>query len=74
MAVIVDIDETMLDNSPYESILINKGDDRNGWKNWTDKAIASPLPGALEFAWYAHSKKVDVFYITNRTTKRGNPL
>ena len=66
LAVVVDIDETMLDNSPYECTLITKGDDRNGWKNWTDKAIAKPLPGALEFAKYAQSKNVEVFYITNR--------
>jgi 5'-nucleotidase (lipoprotein e(P4) family) len=73
LAVIVDIDETMLDNSPYESVLIKQGDDRTGWKTWTDKAIASPLPGALEFAWYAHSKKVEVFYITNRDNEEREP-
>jgi len=73
LAVVVDIDETMLDNSPYESVLINQGDDRNGWKNWTDNAAAFPLPGALEFAMYAKSKKVEIFYITNRDDEERKP-
>jgi 5'-nucleotidase (lipoprotein e(P4) family) len=66
LAVVVDIDETMLDNSPYESYLIKHGDDRTGWTNWTEKSTAKALPGALEFARYADSLKVEVFYITNR--------
>ncbi|NVO19934.1 MAG: 5'-nucleotidase, lipoprotein e(P4) family [Bacteroidetes bacterium] len=75
LAVVVDIDETMLDNSPYETSLIQQGEDKNGWKKWTEKAAAKPLPGALEFASYAQSKKVDVFYITNRdNTERKSTL
>lgn len=66
LAVVVDIDETMLDNSPFEATLINNGDFQEGWYNWTSKASAKALPGALEFADYAKSKKVDIFYITNR--------
>lgn len=73
LAVVVDIDETMLDNSPYESVLINKGDDSKGWKSWTDKAAAKALPGALDFANFAKSKKVEVFYITNRDNAERTP-
>lgn len=66
LAVVVDIDETMLDNSPFETTLINNEDFQKGWYGWTAKASARALPGALEFAKYAQSKKVDIFYITNR--------
>lgn len=66
LAVVVDIDETMLDNSPFEATLINNADFKEGWYNWTNKASAKALPGALEFAKYAQSKQVDIYYITNR--------
>jgi len=66
LAVIVDIDETMLDNSPFESKLINRVDFQKGWHEWTASASAKALPGALEFASYAKGKNVEIFYITNR--------
>jgi len=69
LAVIVDIDETMLDNSPFESEVINSRDDISGWYKWTAKASARALPGALEFAEYAQSKGVEIFYVTNRDDK-----
>jgi len=65
-AVVVDIDETLLDNSSYETKQILKGSSAKGWYNWTDSAAAIPLPGALDFARYAKSKGVEIFYITNR--------
>ncbi|MBK7173737.1 MAG: 5'-nucleotidase, lipoprotein e(P4) family [Bacteroidales bacterium] len=65
LAVVVDIDETMLDNSPYETIVITKGEQKDGWYDWTTKASAKALPGALEFAHYAESKGVHIFYTTN---------
>lgn len=66
LAVVVDIDETMLDNSPYETVVITQGEQKDGWYDWTMKASAKALPGALEFARYAESKGVHIFYITNR--------
>ncbi len=66
LAVVVDIDETMLDNSPLETVVMKNGDFFKNWNEWTTKAEAQPLPGALEFVKYAQSKQVDVFYITNR--------
>ncbi|HRD51591.1 MAG TPA: 5'-nucleotidase, lipoprotein e(P4) family [Flavobacteriales bacterium] len=68
-AVIVDIDETVLDNSPYQVEAIKRGRtfDQNTWRVWTDKAEAKASPGALEFLSYAsESAKCEVFYITNR--------
>lgn len=66
LAVVVDIDETMLDNSPFETAVINSTDNIAGWYGWTREARAKALPGALEFANYAKSKNVEIFYITNR--------
>ncbi len=66
LAVVVDIDETMLDNSPFEAMLITNADDLKGWYNWTAKATAKALPGSLAFAKYAQSNDVEIFFVTNR--------
>ena len=66
-AVVVDIDETVLDNSPYQARQIANGEQYPvGWQSWTDEAKAMAVPGAKEFLNYAVSKGADVFYITNR--------
>ena len=67
-AIVVDIDETMLDNSNYEAKLIetNSSYTSETWKGWVDKAVAIAIPGALEFCNYAHSKNVNIYYISNR--------
>ena len=69
-AVVVDVDETILDNSPYQARAILTGETYpTGWDNWINIASAKPLPGAADFLKYAASKGVTVFYITNRKTK-----
>jgi acid phosphatase len=71
-AVIMDIDETILDNSPFEAQLLAKGAgtfDPILWQNWVAEANAPPLPGALEFTHYAHQHGVTVFYVTNREAR-----
>jgi len=67
-AIVTDIDETILDNSPYEAHQVLQGKDYDpvSWKQWTDKASADTLPGAASFLKYAASKGVTIFYITNR--------
>lgn len=68
-AVIVDIDETVLDNSKFQMENIGQGviykADR--WKHWTDRAAAPALPGAVEFLNGAVAKGCEVFYISNRS-------
>ena len=68
MAVIVDIDETVLDNSPYQVNAVQDGRtfDPADWKTWTDKAAAKASPGAREFLMAARDGGCEVFYITNR--------
>jgi acid phosphatase len=67
-AVIVDIDETMLDNSPYQARLVRDGKsfDEFSWSQWCKERKARALPGALEFARFADAHGVTVFYLSNR--------
>lgn len=67
-AVILDIDETVLDNSPYQARLIRDGKefDEYSWAQWCKEGTAKALPGALEFTRYAAAHGVAVFYLSNR--------
>lgn len=67
-AVIVDVDETVLDNSPYQAMLVKtrRAYEANTWLEWCEKTQAAAIPGAVEFLRYAHSRGVRVFYISNR--------
>ncbi len=67
-AVVLDVDETVLDNSPFEAnmILTDSAYTAKSWKFWTNKAVAKPTPGVLDFLNYAKSKGVIIFYVTNR--------
>lgn len=67
-AIMTDIDETILNNSPYEvhQLLQGKDYDAASWKEWTAKGIADTLPGALHFLQYAAATGIEIFYVTNR--------
>ncbi|HUD42881.1 MAG TPA: HAD family acid phosphatase [Dokdonella sp.] len=67
-AIIVDIDETMLDNSPYQARLVRDGAsyDEFTWAQWCREQRAQAVPGALEFARDAAERGVTVFYLSNR--------
>jgi len=68
-AVIIDLDETAMDNSGYQAWMTTKGTSFSP-KTWTDyvnSETSLATPGAVEFAKYAESKGVKVFYISNRT-------
>lgn len=66
--VIVDVDETVLDNSAFQGYEVKKGlsFDAKDWAAWTGKGAADTVPGSLAFLKYAQSQKVETFYITNR--------
>lgn len=68
LAVILDLDETVLDNSGYEAWLVKAGKDYSGktYDAWTKAEAARAIPGAIDFLKYANSKGVKLFYITNR--------
>ena len=67
-AVILDLDETAIDNSAYEAgLVVNRtGYNPKNWEEWTKAGEAKAIPGAVEFTKYADSKGVKVFYVTNR--------
>jgi len=68
MAIITDIDETVLDNSPYDVHQALRGRDHEPevWYDWTSRAMADTVPGALSFLKEAAASGVTIFYITNR--------
>jgi 5'-nucleotidase (lipoprotein e(P4) family) len=74
-AIIVDADETVLDNSRFQAELILRGIGytSQAWQQWVERAEAGAVPGALEFLNYSFRRGVRVFYITNRrqTEKAG---
>ncbi|WP_421774624.1 5'-nucleotidase, lipoprotein e(P4) family [Gracilimonas sp.] len=67
-AIIIDVDETVLDNSPFQARMIKQGKDFNieDWNAWCTEAKAKAVPGAVEFANYAADRGITIFYITNR--------
>jgi 5'-nucleotidase (lipoprotein e(P4) family) len=74
-AVIVDVDETVLDNSPYQARLVRDGRefDDDSWDGWVAEAQAQPVPGALEFARAAAARGVTMIYLSNRTEAQQQP-
>jgi len=67
-AIMTDIDETVLNNSPYQAhqLLMGKDYDPVSWKEWTAKGEADTLPGAVHFLQYAAASGIEIFYVTNR--------
>lgn len=67
-AVIMDIDETVLDNSPYQARLVRDGAeyDEATWAAWVAEKKAEPVPGVVDFARAASDKGVTILYLSNR--------
>ncbi|WP_426690395.1 5'-nucleotidase, lipoprotein e(P4) family [Rhodanobacter ginsengiterrae] len=67
-AVILDIDETVLDNSPFAARMVQGNREYNEaeWAAWCREGIARALPGAVEFTRFAASHGIAVIYISNR--------
>lgn len=67
-AIITDIDETVLDNSPYavNRAIVGKSYDQTSWSDWTEHALCDTLAGSFSFFKYVSSKNIEVYYISNR--------
>lgn len=67
-AVVLDIDETVLDNSYYEAYMAYEGTSFSDstWAIWTGKAEATEIPGAIDFLKYARELGVEIIFISNR--------
>jgi acid phosphatase len=70
-AVIVDVDETVLDNSDYQAwnAVKDTSFDPKTWTMFVNTVTSRAIPGAAEFCQYAVSKGVKVFYVSNRTAE-----
>ena len=67
-AVVLDVDETVLDNSPYQARLVRDGGeyDEMSWDQWVAEKKAKAIPGVVDFAKAANAKGVTLLYISNR--------
>lgn len=69
-AIVIDIDETVLDNSPHEAkCILNNTLYPAYWEDWINTSSAEAVPGAVDFLKYAESKRIEIYYITNRAEK-----
>ena len=69
LAVVVDIDETILDNSPMSGRLVieRRGYDSKVWDTWVRLEQAGFIDGAEHFIRNVRDAGVEVFFVTNRT-------
>jgi acid phosphatase len=74
-AIVVDLDETLLDNSAYQAwmVLNDKTFASDTWRKFVFAQVSGAIEGAVDFAKYADSKGVKVFYISNRVAEEEEP-
>ena len=67
-AIVLDIDETVLDNSPFQARMIakNSGYDPVEWEKWVLESNADPVSGAIAFTNLASDKGITIIYLSNR--------
>jgi 5'-nucleotidase (lipoprotein e(P4) family) len=67
-AIVLDVDETVLDNSLYQAWTVKAGQafSEATWNQFCAAQVSRAIPGSVEFTQYADSKGVKVFYVTNR--------
>jgi 5'-nucleotidase (lipoprotein e(P4) family) len=69
LAIISDVDETLLLANDYWGYLITQGQDffdDASWDRWIEENRSVASPGALEFLNFCVSNSVEIFYVTNR--------
>lgn len=66
--VVLDVDETVLDNSTYqkERGLQGLGYSPDSWNEWVQRKAAPAVPGAVSFTAHVHAAGGKVVLITNR--------
>ena len=67
-AVVLDLDETVLDNTVYQARLLRDRAeyDARSWGEWVGAGQADAVPGAREFIAAARKLGHTVFYVSNR--------
>ena len=71
-AVVMDLDETVLDNSDYQVELYNKKENYNpdSWDTWVLKEEAELVPGSYDYISFLRSNDIQIIFISNRMHKR----
>jgi len=71
-AVVMDVDETVLDNSKYQAKLVLEGKEFNArtWDEWIARKEAEAVPGAVDFIDRVREKGVGIIFITNRECRK----
>ncbi len=73
-AIVLDIDETVLDNFNYTIEFMASGQkfSVSSWKKWVAKRSTPALAGAKDFLQFADKLNVEIFYISNRADDEVN--
>lgn len=73
-AVVLDLDETVLDNSAFMAQLLSAGEtiSKDKWNEWVKEERAGLVPGAKDFLEFARTNGVTPIYITNRSCDSSN--
>lgn len=68
-SIVLDLDETVLDNSSYqaENIVRGRSYSSKTWDEWVNMKKAKAVPGAKEFLEFADKNGVKIYYISDRT-------
>ena len=69
LAIITDMDNTIIQAANYWGYLINEGHDFFDdaiWDRWIPKNLVQAVPGSQEFLAYCDSQGVEIFYVSNR--------
>ena len=71
MAIVMDVDETVLDNSPYQGqmVLDDTSYESESWDRWISLQDASAIPGAIDFIQNSQALGAQVMFVTNRACR-----
>ena len=73
--IVMDLDETVLDNSKYQIDLVHKGESYNpeSWSEWVNLEMAELVPGAKDFIDKLRQTNVKIIFLSNRMHKNLDP-
>ena len=73
--IVMDLDETVLDNSKYQIDLTKKGESYNpdSWSEWVNLKEAELVPGAKNFIDNVNKTNVRIVFLSNRMDKNKLP-
>ena len=74
-AIIMDLDETVLDNSKYQIGLVKKNESYNpeSWSVWVNLMEAELVPGAKQFIDRVRTTNTRIIFLSNRMAKNESP-